>query len=83
MRLLDLQYEFMPSNKKKYPLLVFDNHTFAKKGRRLWYCSKNVKLACKAQVRMDEGGRIVYYNSAHNHDPPRFHKKKDGSYVRL
>ncbi|GBP73791.1 hypothetical protein EVAR_42963_1 [Eumeta japonica] len=78
-----LRYELIPSNKKKN-LLLLERHTFAQMGYdRLWYCSKKTKLGCRAQVRMDARGAVVYYRSDHNHDPPRLHKTIDGRYVKL
>ncbi|GBP73772.1 hypothetical protein EVAR_42944_1 [Eumeta japonica] len=78
-----LHYELIPSNRKK-DLLLLEQHTFAQIGyKRLWYCSKKTKLGCKAQVRMDESGTVIYYRNDHNHDPPRLHKTTDGRYVKL
>ncbi|GBP73776.1 hypothetical protein EVAR_42948_1 [Eumeta japonica] len=76
--LSDLPYELIPSRRGKRPLLLFDNHTFSQiGGPRNWYCSKKDRLSCKAKVNMDNEGRIVSYNTEHNHNPPAIHRTSD------
>lgn len=77
---------FLPSNRKKNPLLMFNNYTYKKQwectsGKVIWYCSKR-KRGCKAFVHSRDGiftpGDLI-----HTHPAPPYMRGNDGSWVKL
>lgn len=76
-------YEVVKSQRGK-DLILVDDYTFAKtsKSDLLWVCSTKA-AKCRARLRLDELGKIVYIINEHNHPPRQYAKSKDGVYIRL
>ncbi|CAH2267951.1 jg8411 [Pararge aegeria aegeria] len=77
---------FLPSNRKKNPLLMYNNYTYKKQwecttGKVIWYCSKR-KRGCKAFVH-SMYGVFTPGDLNHTHPAPAYTRGHDGSWVKL
>ncbi|XP_059053636.1 uncharacterized protein LOC131847931 [Achroia grisella] len=61
---------------------VYCKHCNQKQGVR-WKCTRNASRGCNAYVIVSSAGIIVKANGVHTHDPPKYHRHNDGTYIRL
>ncbi|KOB67456.1 Modifier of mdg4 [Operophtera brumata] len=75
-------YEFIPTSKGKY-LLMMNNYTYCQRANTgNYYCSKH-GIGCKGKVKLDSNGKVLKADQIHNHEPPKYLKTADGKYIRI
>lgn len=74
-------YELIPTKSGKH-LVLLNGYTYAERKKRFYYCSKRASLGCKAQVKFDNFGQMIYAFEEHVHGPPEIIKSQ-GAYVKL
>ncbi|OWR46258.1 hypothetical protein KGM_208279 [Danaus plexippus plexippus] len=76
--------EYMPTNRGKGVLLIFNGFTYAhRENRTRFYCSKKA-IGCKARLTTTEEGNLLeVVESKHNHAPPKLYRTNDGKVYKL
>ncbi|KAG7309862.1 hypothetical protein JYU34_004375 [Plutella xylostella] len=64
---------------------MYRSYTFSKYSSdvRYQYCSRRAALKCKARLRLDRVGKIVFADDTHNHPPPRFYRDRTGMFTKI
>uniref|UniRef100_A0A2H1WB32 SFRICE_005660 n=1 Tax=Spodoptera frugiperda TaxID=7108 RepID=A0A2H1WB32_SPOFR len=66
-------------------LLMYQKYTFSMQGVHKNYgiCSRKRGRKCKARLRLNKCGEIVFAETNHSHPPPKLMKNANGQYVRI
>ncbi|XP_052748515.1 uncharacterized protein LOC128200148 [Galleria mellonella] len=59
---------------------VYCKHCNQKQGIR-WKCTRNASRNCNAYVIVNDAGIIVKGKGVHTHEPPKYHRNLDGTYI--
>lgn len=51
-------------------VLLYENFTYSRVAKGLYYCSKKSKLKCQAKVKLNENHQLISAKGMHNHEPP-------------
>lgn len=48
-----------------------------------YVCSAHKSRGCKARLKLDKTGNIILVQGEHHHEPPKYFKSQDGTYIKL
>ncbi|KOB52377.1 Modifier of mdg4, partial [Operophtera brumata] len=70
----------IPTGKGKY-LLIWRGYTYSEITGKYYCSARQTKVKCKARLKLDAGGNIASAEGEHDHSPPKYIRRANGTVV--